>query len=46
MLFKDAQKIINQLSIEISRIETNEEMQKDRFKKELEALIPILLADV
>lgn len=45
-LFKDAAKLINNLSAVIGQIEQQEEMEKERFKKELEKLIPVLLIDV
>jgi len=41
--FKTATKIINELSIEISKIESTEDIQKEKFKKELDKLIPVLL---
>ena len=45
-LFKDSSKLINNLSAMIGQIEQQEEMEKERFKKELEKLIPVLLTDV
>ena len=43
---KNAQKIINDLTNELQKVESTEELQKDKFKKELDRLIPALVADV
>lgn len=43
---KGAQKMINDLTNELQRVESTEETQKDRFKKELDRLIPELVSEV
>lgn len=43
---KNAQKIINDLTNELQRVESTEETQKDKFKKELDRLIPALVSEV